>query len=107
MHVEDEYLDGSKKLTIEGYLKGRRRSSIRQTTIEVPGIGRRLSVKPSSSGSTPAVHVRYSSEPFWEKDESNDPIIPQKWKENSIDKRFVQSTMCVPTYFMRVALALA
>ncbi|XP_060070262.1 uncharacterized protein LOC132550239 [Ylistrum balloti] len=80
LHIEDEYLDGGRRLSIEGYLKGRRRSSMRRGSSS-------LDLSQLHKGGTQAKNPFeiYSSEPLWEQYEDL-PDIPEKWKGNVIDR---------------------
>ncbi|XP_069101330.1 uncharacterized protein [Argopecten irradians] len=80
LHVEDEYLEGGRRLSIEGYLKGRRRSSIRRGSNS-------LDLTQFQKKHTQKKHPFeiYSSEPLWEQVD-DEPDIPERWKGNLIDK---------------------
>ncbi|XP_021360364.1 uncharacterized protein LOC110454902 isoform X2 [Mizuhopecten yessoensis] len=80
LHIEDEYLEGGRRLSIEGYLKGRRRSSMRRgSSILDQSQLQKGSIKPKNPFEI------YSSEPLWEKYEDQ-PDIPDRWRGNTIDK---------------------
>ncbi|XP_033740134.1 uncharacterized protein LOC117327316 isoform X2 [Pecten maximus] len=80
IHIEDEYLEGGRRLSIEGYLKGRRRSSFRRgsSSLDLAQFQKKHS-QPKNPFEI------YSSEPLWEQYE-DEPDIPDKWKGNTIDR---------------------